>query len=196
LGGRARRDAPEPRSGPVVIPNKGDWLAADESVSAPAAPLWGGFPSSLGKVARSAGWGVARCFKPSRIARPSARTCNVPYLLSAPHPAFGHLPRFAEKGNPGRRLQPKHREFDLCECGSPQGRRESLPSQAGRCCRTGNSELFNWKIYDSRRQLRLIAQLRGSLKPATARLEVLASREPILVGDLILLEVLQGARDA
>jgi len=23
-----------------------------------------------------------------------------PSLLSAPHPAFGHLPRFAEKGNP------------------------------------------------------------------------------------------------
>ena len=40
-----------------------------------------------------------------------------------------------------------------------------------------------------------IAQLRGWLTPATARLEVLASREPILVGDLILLEVLQGARD-
>ena len=40
-----------------------------------------------------------------------------------------------------------------------------------------------------------IAQLRGSLTPATARLEVLASRERILVGDLILLQVLQGARD-
>ena len=40
-----------------------------------------------------------------------------------------------------------------------------------------------------------IAQLRGSLTPATAKLEVLASRERILVGDLILLQVLQGARD-
>jgi predicted nucleic acid-binding protein len=40
-----------------------------------------------------------------------------------------------------------------------------------------------------------IAYLRGSLTPATAKLEVAVSREPILVGDLILLEVLQGARD-
>jgi predicted nucleic acid-binding protein len=40
-----------------------------------------------------------------------------------------------------------------------------------------------------------IAHLRGSLTPATAKLEVAVSREPILVGDLILLEVLQGARD-
>jgi predicted nucleic acid-binding protein len=40
-----------------------------------------------------------------------------------------------------------------------------------------------------------IAHLRGSLTPGTARLEAAASREPILVGDLILLEVLQGARD-
>jgi predicted nucleic acid-binding protein len=40
-----------------------------------------------------------------------------------------------------------------------------------------------------------IAHLRGWLTPATAKLEVAVSREPILVGDLILLEVLQGARD-
>ncbi len=40
-----------------------------------------------------------------------------------------------------------------------------------------------------------IAHLRGSRTPATARLEDAASREQILVGDLILLEVLQGARD-
>jgi predicted nucleic acid-binding protein len=33
------------------------------------------------------------------------------------------------------------------------------------------------------------------LTPATAKLEVAVSREPIVVGDLILLEVLQGARD-
>ena len=39
-------------------------------------------------VARSAGWGVARCFDPSRIARPSPQTFNEPYLLSAPHPAL------------------------------------------------------------------------------------------------------------
>jgi predicted nucleic acid-binding protein len=40
-----------------------------------------------------------------------------------------------------------------------------------------------------------IAHLRGSWTVATAKLEAAAGREPILVGDLILLEVLQGARD-
>ena len=40
-----------------------------------------------------------------------------------------------------------------------------------------------------------IAHLRGSLTPATAKLEAAVNFEPILVGDLILLEVLQGARD-
>jgi predicted nucleic acid-binding protein len=40
-----------------------------------------------------------------------------------------------------------------------------------------------------------IAHLRGHQTPATAKLEGAASREPLLVGDLILLEMLQGARD-
>jgi predicted nucleic acid-binding protein len=40
-----------------------------------------------------------------------------------------------------------------------------------------------------------IAHLRGSLTPATSKLEASVTTEPILVGDLILLEVLQGARD-
>ncbi len=40
-----------------------------------------------------------------------------------------------------------------------------------------------------------IAHLRGSWTVATAKLEAAAGLEPILVGDLILLEVLQGARD-
>ena len=40
-----------------------------------------------------------------------------------------------------------------------------------------------------------IAQLRGAHSPATSKLEAAVAREPILVGDLILLEVLQGARD-
>jgi predicted nucleic acid-binding protein len=40
-----------------------------------------------------------------------------------------------------------------------------------------------------------IAHLRGHQTPATAKLEAAASREPLLIGDLILLEVLQGARD-
>lgn len=39
-----------------------------------------------------------------------------------------------------------------------------------------------------------IAHLRGLQTPATIRLETAADREPLLVGDLILLEVLQGAR--
>jgi predicted nucleic acid-binding protein len=40
-----------------------------------------------------------------------------------------------------------------------------------------------------------IAYLRGEATSATAKLEAAAGREPLLVGDLILLEVLQGARD-
>lgn len=40
-----------------------------------------------------------------------------------------------------------------------------------------------------------IAHLRGDRTVATAKLAEVASREPLLIGDLILLEVLQGARD-
>ncbi len=40
-----------------------------------------------------------------------------------------------------------------------------------------------------------IAHLRGQRTAAAAKLEELVTREPILVGDLILLEILQGARD-
>lgn len=40
-----------------------------------------------------------------------------------------------------------------------------------------------------------IAHLRGHQTPATAKLEAAASSEPLLIGDLILLEILQGARD-
>lgn len=40
-----------------------------------------------------------------------------------------------------------------------------------------------------------IAHLRGHTTPATMKLEAAAAREPLLVGDLILLEVLQGAQD-
>jgi hypothetical protein len=40
-----------------------------------------------------------------------------------------------------------------------------------------------------------IAHLRGQRTAATIKLEEAVSREPLLVGDLILLEILQGARD-
>jgi len=40
-----------------------------------------------------------------------------------------------------------------------------------------------------------IAHLRGYRTPATEKLYAFAAQEPLLVGDLILLEVLQGARD-
>ncbi len=40
-----------------------------------------------------------------------------------------------------------------------------------------------------------IAHLRGLRTPATVKLEAAASREPLLIGDLILLKILQGARD-
>jgi predicted nucleic acid-binding protein len=39
-----------------------------------------------------------------------------------------------------------------------------------------------------------IAQLRGVQNNATSKLRAAAAREPLLIGDLILLEVLQGAR--
>jgi predicted nucleic acid-binding protein len=40
-----------------------------------------------------------------------------------------------------------------------------------------------------------ISHLRGLQTPATAKLAALVTREPILVGDLILLEILQGTRN-
>ena len=40
-----------------------------------------------------------------------------------------------------------------------------------------------------------IAHLRGDRTQATAKVEVAAMREPLMIGDLILLEVLQGARN-
>jgi predicted nucleic acid-binding protein len=40
-----------------------------------------------------------------------------------------------------------------------------------------------------------IAHLRGNQTAATGRLAAAVAREPILVGDLILAEILQGARD-
>jgi predicted nucleic acid-binding protein len=40
-----------------------------------------------------------------------------------------------------------------------------------------------------------ISHLRGERTPQVAKLESAVVREPLLVGDLILLEVLQGARD-
>ena len=40
-----------------------------------------------------------------------------------------------------------------------------------------------------------VSHLRGERTQATAKLEAAAMREPLLIGDLILLEVLQGARD-
>lgn len=40
-----------------------------------------------------------------------------------------------------------------------------------------------------------IAHLRGARTPAVERLASTVGREPVLIGDLILLEILQGARD-
>jgi predicted nucleic acid-binding protein len=40
-----------------------------------------------------------------------------------------------------------------------------------------------------------IAHLRGQSTAATAKLEAAVPREPLLIGDLILLEILQGTRD-
>ena len=71
-----------------------DFRIGEKDVAGRADP----FPSLLGTVARSAGWVVGRRFGPGRIARPSPQIDAGPYLLSAPHPALGHLPRIAEKG--------------------------------------------------------------------------------------------------
>ena len=57
-----------------------------------------------------------------------------------------------------------------------------------RCAETG------LRARDPRRQLVWIAHLRGAWTPAAAKLEAALNHELILVGDLILLEVLQGAR--
>jgi predicted nucleic acid-binding protein len=40
-----------------------------------------------------------------------------------------------------------------------------------------------------------IDHLRARVTPATTKLRAAAAREPLLIGDLVLLEVLQGARD-
>jgi predicted nucleic acid-binding protein len=40
-----------------------------------------------------------------------------------------------------------------------------------------------------------IAHLRGRRTPATVKLQAAAGGEPLLIGDLVLLKVLQGARD-
>src|SRR5271166_2381432 len=45
-------------------------------------------PAPLGKVARSAGWGVAHRRAAGRIAEPAMPTCTSPSPLSAPHPAL------------------------------------------------------------------------------------------------------------
>ncbi len=45
------------------------------------------FPSLLGKVARSVGWGVARRYDARRLARTLPRTCGPSALLSTPHPS-------------------------------------------------------------------------------------------------------------
>ena len=58
------------------------------------------------EIAAVAPDGVSRWLGPSRIARASPRTYVGPYLLSAPHPAFGHLPRFAEKEKPATASSP------------------------------------------------------------------------------------------
>ena len=48
---------------------------------------------------------------------------------------------------------------------------------------------------DPRRRLRLDLPPARLSTQATVKLEAAATREPLLIGDLILLEVLQGARD-
>ena len=63
------------------------------------------FPSLLGKVARSAGWGVARCYDARRLARTLPRTCGPSALLSTPHPSPSATPS-PLRGEGGARRPP------------------------------------------------------------------------------------------
>src|SRR5271167_2771857 len=85
-------------------------------------------PSLLGKVARSAGWGVANCFGPRRIARPPRQTFIDPYLLSALHPPpRGTFPASRRKGT---RRPPAGSLTCVNAVGPQQGAREAPHSQS------------------------------------------------------------------
>ncbi len=66
-----------------------EWVS-DTAVRVPSPACW----------RESAGSGVASWFGASRIAQMSMQTIDATELLSTPPPAFGHLPRFAEKEKP------------------------------------------------------------------------------------------------
>src|SRR5208283_5017427 len=87
------------------------------------------FPSLLGKVARSAGWGVARRFNACRIARPAPRTCIDPDLLSAPHPPLrGTFPSKLGKGDASRlALQQARIQGEWFGCDNRDVRHVSMP---------------------------------------------------------------------
>ena len=96
---------------PNPPPQDGSVHTSQIAARIPSPACWGRWRHRASKDARlstgyGAGWGVARRCDASRIARPSPRTFVGPYLLSAPHPAFGHLPRFAEKGKPATASSP------------------------------------------------------------------------------------------
>jgi NitT/TauT family transport system substrate-binding protein len=89
---------------------------------------WGRWPK--------AGWGVARRRNAGRIARASPRACIQRNLLSTPHPAFGHLPRFAEKGK--TRTLIAVLAFMACACGAEAADRLRIAIQ-----KTGTA---SWEI--------------------------------------------------
>ena len=74
------------------------------AVRTPSPACWGRWRHRASKDARlstgcGAGWGMARCFGLSRIARPSPQTCIDSYLLSAPHPPLrGAFPASRRRG--------------------------------------------------------------------------------------------------
>ena len=83
------------------------------------------FPSLLGKVARSAGWGVARCYDASRLARMLPRTCGPSALLSTPHPSPSATPS-PLRGEGGARRPPA----GSMTCVNAVGEGEGKPSPA------------------------------------------------------------------
>jgi hypothetical protein len=92
-------------------------------------------PSLVGKslppgVARSGGWGVARCYDARRLARTSPRTCGPSALLSAPHPSPSAIPSPSRAWTRGSRRRGRFALDALSATGSGQRVHSSLAACA------------------------------------------------------------------
>ena len=100
------------RGGPLPPPAPCSVHTTQIAARIPSPACWGRWRHRASKDARlstgyGAGWGVARWFDPSRIARTSPRTCGPSALLSTPHPSPSATPSplRGEGGAPGGRPQ-------------------------------------------------------------------------------------------